>query len=114
MLLDVHEVFIRIQNNLLDLCPLRIMSFGASTPFEPVLRVQVKEVLEHSFEGVIDNIDQIQIDISGMQLIQNDNKEDRIIFFCFTDPFDRPLPFHCLKNEHGELTIALSPVRVGK
>lgn len=29
------------------------------------------------------------------------------------DPFERPLPFQRLKNERGELTIALSPVRVG-
>jgi hypothetical protein len=63
--LDIHEVFIRTQNNLLDLCPIRIMSFGASSPFEPVLRVQVKEVLQHTFEGVIDNVDKIQIDIIG-------------------------------------------------
>ncbi|CAF1246383.1 unnamed protein product [Rotaria sordida] len=91
--LDIHEVFIRIQNNLLDICPMRIMSFGANTSFEPVLRVQVKEVLEHTFEGVTDNIDKLQIDIS--------------------DPFERPLPFQRSKNECGELTIALSPVRVG-
>ncbi|CAF4205688.1 unnamed protein product [Rotaria sp. Silwood2] len=91
--LDTHEIFIRIQNNLLDICPIRIMSFGASTPFEPVLRVQVKEVLEHTFEGVTDNVDKLQIDIS--------------------DPFERALPFQRSKNEHGELTIALSPIRVG-
>lgn len=41
------------------------MSFGAISPFEPVLRVQVKEVLQHTFEGVIDNVDKIQIDIIG-------------------------------------------------
>jgi hypothetical protein len=41
------------------------MSFGANNLFEPVLRVQVKEVLEHTFEGVIDNIDKLQIDITG-------------------------------------------------
>ena len=41
------------------------MSFGAGSPFEPVLRVQVKEVLQHTFEGVIDNVDKIQIDIIG-------------------------------------------------
>jgi hypothetical protein len=63
--LDIHEVFIRTQNNLLDICPIRIMSFGANNTFEPVLRVQVKEVLEHTFEGVFDNIDKLQIDITG-------------------------------------------------
>lgn len=63
--LGYHEVFIRIQNNLLDICPIRINSFGASTAYEPVLRVQVKEVLEHSFEGVVDNVDKLQIDITG-------------------------------------------------
>ena len=58
-------MFIRTHNNLLDICPIRIMSFGAISPFEPVLRVQVKEVLQHTFEGVIDNVDKIQIDIIG-------------------------------------------------
>ncbi|CAF4548308.1 unnamed protein product, partial [Rotaria magnacalcarata] len=58
----------------------------------PVLRVQVKEALEHTFEGVVDNIEKLQIDI--------------------TDPFERLLPFHRAKNDHGELIIALSPVRV--
>lgn len=29
------------------------------------------------------------------------------------DPFERPLPFQRSENERGELTIALSPVRVG-
>ncbi|CAF1615421.1 unnamed protein product, partial [Adineta ricciae] len=91
--LDVHEVFIRTHNNLLDICPIRIMSFGAISPFEPVLRVQVKEVLQHTFEGVIDNVDKIQIDI--------------------IDSFERPLPFQRSTNEIGELTVALSPVRVG-
>ncbi len=62
---DIHEVFIRTQNNLFDICPIRIMSFGANNTFEPVLRVQVKEVLEHTFEGVIDNVDKLQIDITG-------------------------------------------------
>ncbi|CAF4943518.1 unnamed protein product, partial [Rotaria socialis] len=89
----IHEVFIRTQNNLLDICPIRINSFGAGAPFEPVLRVQVKEALEHTFEGVIDNIEKLQIDI--------------------TDPFERLLPFHRAKNDHGELIIALSPIRVG-
>ncbi|CAM4895437.1 unnamed protein product [Rotaria socialis] len=91
--LNIHEVFIRTQNNLLDICPIRINSFGAGAPFEPVLRVQVKEALEHTFEGVIDNIEKLQIDI--------------------TDPFERLLPFHRAKNDHGELIIALSPIRVG-
>ncbi|CAF3728092.1 unnamed protein product [Rotaria sp. Silwood1] len=91
--LDIHEVFIRIQNNLLDICPIRIISYGANTSFEPVLRVQVKEVLEHTFEGVTDNVDKLQIDI--------------------TDPFERLLPFQRSKNECGELTITVSPIRVG-
>lgn len=47
------------------MCPIRILSFGANSPFEPVLRVQVKEVLEHTFEGVFDHADQLQIDITG-------------------------------------------------
>lgn len=63
--LDMHEVFIRTQNNLLDMCPIRIMSFGASSAFDPVLRVQVKEVLEHTFEGIVDDIDQFQVEITG-------------------------------------------------
>jgi len=57
------------------------MSFGANSPFEPVLRVQVKEVLEHTFEGVIDNVDKIQIDIIG-KLFINKNKADRNIYEC--------------------------------
>jgi len=30
------------------------------------------------------------------------------------DSFERPLPFQRSTNERGELTVALSPVRVGK
>jgi hypothetical protein len=41
------------------------MSFGSNNTFEPVLRVQVKEVLEHIFNGIVDNDDKLQIDISG-------------------------------------------------
>ncbi len=80
--LDIHEVFIRTQNNLLDICPIRIMSFGANDNFEPVLRVQVKEVLEHIFEGVFDNIDKLQIDITGKSSMFRKN---RIIFVLFFD-----------------------------
>lgn len=47
------------------MCPIRIMSFGASNTVEPVLRVQVKEVLEHTFEGVLDHIDKLQIELLG-------------------------------------------------
>ncbi|UJR14889.1 hypothetical protein I4U23_001873 [Adineta vaga] len=90
---EVHEVFIRTQNNLLDICPIRVMAFRAKNTFDPVLRVQVKEVLEHTFQGVVDN----------------DNKLDITI----TDPFDKPIPFKHAKNENGELKISLSPVRVG-
>jgi hypothetical protein len=45
------------------------MSFGAKNSFEPVLRVQVKEVLDHTFEGVIDNNDKIQINIIGKEFV---------------------------------------------
>ena len=69
ILIDIHEVFIRTQNNLLEMCPIRIRSFGANHTFEPVLRVQVKEVLEHTFEGVLDRIDKLQIDITGKFII---------------------------------------------
>ena len=65
--LDIHEIFIRTQNNLLDICPIRILSFGATNPFEPVLRVQVKEVLEHLFEGIFENIEKLQIEITGKE-----------------------------------------------
>ncbi|CAF1398822.1 unnamed protein product [Adineta steineri] len=90
---EIHEVFIRTQNNLLDICPIRVMAFRAKSTFDPVLRVQVKEVLEHTFKGVIDNDNKLEINI--------------------TDPFDKPVPFKHSKNENGELKIILSPVRVG-
>jgi hypothetical protein len=63
--LDIHEVFIRVQNNLLDICPIRIMAFQAKNTFDPVLRVQVKEILEHTFHGVIDHNNQLEITITG-------------------------------------------------
>ena len=114
--LDFHEVFIRTENNLLEICPIRIMSFTAdANTFDPVLRVQVKEILEHTFDGVLDKNDQLQIEITGTI------KSNRLIesmktffFYLFLDPFDRPLPFKRFPNERGELTIALSPVRVGQ
>lgn len=62
---DFHEVFIRTDNNLLDICPIRINSFDADHSFEPVLRIQVKEVLEHVFEGIIDDKEKLQIEIIG-------------------------------------------------
>ena len=64
-LADTHEVFIRTQNNLLEICPIRILSFGASHTYEPVLRIQVKEILQHTFEGVFDRADQLHIEITG-------------------------------------------------
>ncbi|CAF4496856.1 unnamed protein product, partial [Rotaria sp. Silwood2] len=91
--IGIHEIFIRTQNNLLDICPIRIMAFCAQKSYEPVLRVQVKEVLEHIFQGIIDENNQLEISIA--------------------DPFERPIPFQRSKNEHGELKISLSPVRVG-
>lgn len=68
---DLHEVFIRTENNLLEICPIRILSFGASHTYEPVLRIQVKEVLEHTFEGVFDRDDELQIEISGKKTKKN-------------------------------------------
>jgi hypothetical protein len=56
------------------------MSFGANDAFEPVLRVQVKEVLEHTFEGVSDNIDKLQIDITGKSSYI---KRTKLFFVCF-------------------------------
>ncbi|CAF3819425.1 unnamed protein product [Rotaria sordida] len=90
---DIHEVFIRTQNNLLDICPIRIMAFSAQKSYDPVLRVQVKEILEHTFSGIIDQNNQLEISV--------------------TDPFERPISFQRSNNEHGELTISLSPIRVG-
>lgn len=61
-----HEVFIRTENSLLEFCPIRIDSFTAEpTSFEPVLRVQLKELLEHTFDGVLDRNDHLQIEITG-------------------------------------------------
>ncbi|CAF4879752.1 unnamed protein product, partial [Rotaria socialis] len=71
----------------------RIMAFTAQQPYDPVPRVQIKEILEHTFEGVIDENNKLEI--------------------CVTDPFERPIPFQRSKNEHGELTLSLSPVRIG-
>ena len=58
-------MFIRTQHNLLDICPIRIMAFRAKNTFDPVLRVQVKEVLEHTFQGVVDNDNKLEITITG-------------------------------------------------
>jgi hypothetical protein len=63
--LDIHEVFIRTQNNLLDICPIRIMAFQSKNTFDPVLRVQVKEILEHTFKDVIDDDNKLEINITG-------------------------------------------------
>ena len=63
-------MFIRTQNNLLEMCPIRIMSFGSSNAVEPVLRVQVKEVLKHTFEGVLDHVDKLQIELLGKALLR--------------------------------------------
>ncbi|CAM4749067.1 unnamed protein product [Rotaria magnacalcarata] len=90
---DTHEVFIRTQNNVLDICPIRIMAFTAQQPYDSVPRVQIKEILEHTFEGVIDENNKLEI--------------------CITDPFERPIPFQRSKNEHGELTLSLSPIQIG-
>jgi hypothetical protein len=65
MTLDIHEVFIRTQNNLLDLCPIRIMAFQSTNTFDPVLRVQVKEILEHTFQDIIDHNNKLEITITG-------------------------------------------------
>jgi hypothetical protein len=47
------------------MCPIRIMAFTSNNTFEPVLRVQVKEVLEHTFPGVIDPDNKLEISIIG-------------------------------------------------
>lgn len=62
---DIHEVFIRTQNNLLDICPIRLLAFQAENTFDPVLRIQVKEVLQHTFSGVIDHDRKLEIHITG-------------------------------------------------
>jgi hypothetical protein len=41
------------------------MAFQAKNTFDPVLRVQVKEILEHTFHGVIDHNNQLEITITG-------------------------------------------------
>ena len=86
------------------------MAFQSKNTFEPVLRVQVKEVLEHTFAGVIDPDNKLEITITGkpFSILLNIFKNFII------DPFERPIPFERSKNEHDELTISLSPVRVGK
>lgn len=68
--LDNHEIFIRTQNNLLDICPIRIIAFQSHNTFEPVLRVQVKEILEHTFKGVIDQDNKLEISITGISFIK--------------------------------------------
>jgi hypothetical protein len=41
------------------------MAFQVDKAFEPVLRVQVKEILEHTFKGVIDQDNKLEIIITG-------------------------------------------------
>lgn len=62
---DFHEIFIRTQNNLLDICPIRVMAFECKQEFECVLRVQVKEILEHTFSNVIDTENKLEIQVTG-------------------------------------------------
>ena len=85
------------------------MAFQSKNTFDPVLRVQVKEILEHTFPGVIDHDNKLEINITGKIFFFNLREKK----FCL-DPFERSIPFQRSKNEHGELTISLSPVRVGK
>ena len=66
---DTHEVFIRAQNNLLEICPIRLLAFQAQNTFDPVLRVQVKEILEHTFTGVIDHDRKLEINITGTLIL---------------------------------------------
>ncbi len=86
------------------------MAFQSKNTFEPVLRVQVKEVLEHTFVGVIDTDNKLEITITGksFSILLN------ILKSFLIDPFERAVPFQRSKNERDELTISLSPVRVGK
>jgi len=73
----------------------------------------VKEVLEHVFEGIIDDKEKLQIEIIGKWKTKTIFFSSKIFLFVQLDPFERLLPFQRLTNEHGELKIALSPVRVG-
>ena len=41
------------------------MAFESKNNFDPVLRVQVKEVLEHTFSDVIDLDNKLEINITG-------------------------------------------------
>ena len=92
------------------MCPIRIMAFNANDKFEPVLRVQVKEILEHTFQGVIDHNNKLTISITGISSIFFRNT---LLNWAYLDPFERPLSFKHSKNERDELKISLSPVRVG-
>jgi hypothetical protein len=44
------------------------MSYQAKNKFDPVLRVQVKEILEHTFPGVIDQHNQLEINVTGKEI----------------------------------------------
>jgi hypothetical protein len=41
------------------------MAFQSQDTVDPVLRVQVKEILEHTFQGVIDHNNKLEINITG-------------------------------------------------
>jgi len=41
------------------------MAFQSKDVFDPVLRVQVKEILQHTFKGVIDENNKLEINITG-------------------------------------------------
>lgn len=60
-----HEVFIRAQDNLLDICPIRITAFSSQGPHNPIPRVQIKEVLTHTFHDVVDYENKLEISIIG-------------------------------------------------
>jgi len=41
------------------------MAFQSQDTVDPVLRVQVKEILVHTFQGVIDHNNKLEINITG-------------------------------------------------
>jgi hypothetical protein len=86
------------------------MAFQSKNTFEPVLRVQVKEVLEHTFAGVIDHDNKLDITITGKLFFDS----SKYLKYFYIDPFEQSIPFQRSKNERAELTISLSPIRVGK
>mgnify|MGYP006892779692 CR=1 FL=1 len=55
----------------MDICPIRIMAFECNQDFEPVLRVQVNEQLEHTFPEVIDADNKLEIQVTGNFEIEN-------------------------------------------